>query len=103
MNFIWYKPPNAIIIVAIPIFIKINFPYVESVSDATLSSKNHSKVGPVMIKIPIAIMNNPENLGIKLNVIFSFTELFVFAIVGSATNAKNITPPIQIDDNRLWA
>ena len=54
-----------------------------------------------MIKIPIAIMNKPENLGIKLNVIFSFTELFVFAMVGSATNAKNITPPIQIDDNRL--
>ena len=71
-------------------------------SEATLSSRNHSKVGPVMIKIPIAIMNNPENLGIKLSAIFSFVELSVFVIVGNATNAKNITPPIQIDDNKLW-
>ena len=54
-----------------------------------------------MIKIPIAIMNNPENLGIKLSAIFSFVELSVFVIVGNATNAKNINPPIHIDDNKL--
>ena len=46
-------------------------------------------------------MNNPENLGIKLRAIFSFVELSVFVIVGNATNAKNITPPIHIDDNKL--
>ena len=100
-NLIWYIPPNPIIAAAIAIFIKINFPYVESVSDATLSSKNHSNVGPVMIKIPIAIMNNPENLGIKLSVIFSFIEFSVFVMVGNATNAKNITPPIHMEDNKL--
>ena len=54
---------------AIPIFIMINLPYVDSVREPTLSSKNQSSVGPVMIKIPIAMMNKPENLGIKLNVI----------------------------------
>ena len=79
----------------------INFPYVDSVSAPTLSSKNHSRVGPVMIKIPIAMMNMPENLGIKLRVILFLKASSVFEIVGSATNAKNITPPIQIDDNKL--
>ena len=86
---------------AIPILSMISFPYVDSVNDETLSSKNHNKVGPVMIKIPIAMMNNPENLGIRLSVNFSFVDWSTFAIAGSATNAKNITPPIHIDDNRL--
>ena len=54
-----------------------------------------------MIKIPIAIMNYPENLGIRLSVIFSFIELSVFAIVGNAINAKNITPRIHMDDYKL--
>ena len=86
---------------AIPIFIMIYLPYVDSVREPTLSSKNQSSVGPVKIKIPIAMMNKPENLGIKLNVILFLRESSVFEIVGSATNAKNITPPIQIDDNKL--
>ena len=79
----------------------INFPYVDSVREPTLSSKNQSSVGPVIIKIPIAIMNKPENLGIKLRVILFLRESSVLETVGSATNAKNMTPPIQIDDNRL--
>ena len=75
----------------------------DSVREPTLSSKNQSSVGPVMIKIPIAMMNNPENLGIRLMVILFLNESLVLEIVGSATNAKNMTPPIQIDDNKLCA
>ena len=79
----------------------INFPYVDSVSDETLLSKNQSSIGPVIIKIPKEIIIIPENLGIKLIVILSLTFASNFVIDGKITNPKKITPPIQIDESKL--
>ena len=54
----------------------------------TSLSKNHINVGPVIITIPIDMINAIENLGISARLIFSLFISFNFDNVGSNVKTK---------------
>ena len=54
----------------------------------TSLSKNHMRVGPVMITIPIAMINAIENLGMSTRLIFSLFDSFNCENVGNNVKTK---------------
>ena len=71
------------------------------VIDVTSLSKNHKSVGPVIIRIPNAIVTIPEYRGKIASTVFSFSIQSSFASVGKITKLKKIMPPIHTDANKL--
>ena len=68
-----------------------------------LSSNDHNRVGPVIDMLPKTGIIIIENLGITVEIIFTFnSSSSIKRILVTKINVKNIRPPIQKEAAMPW-
>ena len=88
--------PIIIMADAIIIFIVINMPYVDEITEFRSSSKSHNNDGPVTMTIPNATMKITENCGKDAMAVFGES-----INAGNKQYARKITPPIHTAATKL--
>ena len=88
--------PIIIMTDAIIIFIAINMPYVDEITEFRSSSKSHNNDGPVTMTTPNATMKITENCGKDAMAVFGES-----INAGNKQYARKITPPIHTAATKL--